>query len=340
LVKIRIASRRRGGFRAARKEGEERLMHVAAPIRCLGVGLLLAIALAAPSASAATATGPPGARASDEIVELLDAPWPDALPPTATPTDVQPRPVPGCRKASVKCATRRIKELNKLLKRLGCDHRAVWVTSANTVWKQVRTALKSNPNSFEDGAWSMWVTFQSANLWMGMYEAHAKGREVPRAWEIAFDAAATRDVTAGQNLLLGMNGHMQLDVPYALAEQGLRWPDGRTRRHDWERFHKVFRDAYDSIVEQIGRRFDPFMQTATPSWHPFDNVAALQMIRTWREITWRNAERLLNAKTEAEREQVSRDIETNAALWAEGIAKFEIPGYRQQRDAYCKAASR
>lgn len=310
--------------------------HAAATFRWLAAGLL-AVALAASPAIAAPQDGSSGGTLSAELVELLDADWPSALPPVPTPTSVQPRPVANCENPGVACADDRIAAISALLERLGCDHRAVWVTSALTVWKQVKKTLETNPDAFEDPAWSIFVTTEGANLWMQMYEDHERGRAVPRAWEIAFDAAANRDITAGQNLLLGINGHMQLDVPYALEEQGLRWPDGRTRKPDWERFHAAFRDAYDSIVEQIGRRFDPAMQTLTPGWHPFDNVFALQLIRVWREGTWRNAERLLNARTEAEREQVSRDIDTNAAVWAEAIARHEIPGYRERRDAYCES---
>jgi hypothetical protein len=53
---------------------------------------------------------------------------------------------------------------------------------------------------------------------------------------------------------------------------------------------------------------------------------------------WRNAERLLAAKTAAERRQVSDSIEQNAAAWASSIAAPQVPpGYRAQRDAYCRA---
>jgi hypothetical protein len=55
---------------------------------------------------------------------------------------------------------------------------------------------------------------------------------------------------------------------------------------------------------------------------------------------WRNAERLLDAKTAAERRQVTQSIEANAATWARLIAaggNGGPPGYRAQRDAYCKA---
>jgi len=60
------------------------------------------------------------------------------------------------------------------------------------------------------------------------------------------------------------------------------------------------------------------------------------MVREWREQVWRNAERLVNAKTKEERDQVAADIQAKAADWARGIATTQFPGSRVTRDAYCK----
>jgi hypothetical protein len=58
-------------------------------------------------------------------------------------------------------------------------------------------------------------------------------------------------------------------------------------------------------------------------------------VRVWRELVWRNAERLLNAKTDAQRQAITSQIQGNAAAWARGIAAVQEPGIRASRDAYC-----
>jgi hypothetical protein len=73
-----------------------------------------------------------------------------------------------------------------------------------------------------------------------------------------------------------------------------------------------------------------------PAIVPADNVAGLEMVREWRELVWRNAERLLTAPTESARQQVANQIEANAAGWARGIALTQVPGIRGSRDAYCE----
>ena len=37
----------------------------------------------------------------------------------------------------------------------------------------------------------------------------------------------------------------------------------------------------------------------------------------------------------AEREAITKQIQTNAALWAQSIAAVQVPGIRASRDAYC-----
>jgi hypothetical protein len=59
-------------------------------------------------------------------------------------------------------------------------------------------------------------------------------------------------------------------------------------------------------------------------------------VRGWRELVWRNAERLVNAQSGAERTQIAMQIEDLAALQAQLIAAVPQPGYRATRDAYCE----
>jgi hypothetical protein len=48
----------------------------------------------------------------------------------------------------------------------------------------------------------------------------------------------------------------------------------------------------------------------------------------------------MNARTPEDRARVQEQIRTNSRLWAEMIASFENPGYRAQRDAYCRSRQR
>jgi Family of unknown function (DUF5995) len=98
----------------------------------------------------------------------------------------------------------------------------------------------------------------------------------------------------------------------------------------------VLNAGYEPVVEAVRARDDPILSLTNSSWHRIDDVAGLEVVRAWRELVWRNAERLVNAGSAAERTQIAEQIELNAALQAQLIALVPQPGYRATRDAYCQ----
>ncbi|MEA2481381.1 MAG: hypothetical protein QOJ07_3303 [Thermoleophilaceae bacterium] len=263
-------------------------------------------------------------------------PWTDVLPPLGSP-DVQPGPVPNCRKASMKCVDNVIGRLRRARNRFGCDHRAVFADTYLLLTRQFKTTVKRNPRFFADQRWVETEDATFANFYTRMLADQRAGRPLPEAWQIAVDTAASGDANAAQDMLLGINAHVQRDMPYVLASVGLRTPDGTTRKPDHEAVNHILADAYEPIVRDIERRYDPVISVTNTRWSPIDDIAGLEAVQGWREGVWRNAERLLNAKTEADRQLVEQSIEQNAANWARMIATPQVPpGYRSSRDAYCR----
>jgi hypothetical protein len=92
------------------------------------------------------------------------------------------------------------------------------------------------------------------------------------------------------------------------------------------------------VVDAIKDHYDSLVGYTNSDLTPLDDVAGLELVRGWREVVWRDAERLVNAKTQVERNQVASQIQAYAAGWAQAIAAANLglpPGYRATRDAYC-----
>ena len=267
-------------------------------------------------------------------------PWPQLLPPLPISSDHQPGPVPHCRRGRMRCIDATLRRMRRLVRRLGCDHRAVFATTYYTLTKVLRRAVRRNPRLFRYRRYLAYEVTHFANYYFRMLRAAERGRPIPRAWRIAIDAAARRDVNGGQDMLLGINGHVQRDMPYVLAELGLVSPSGRSRKPDHDVMNRVLDAAYQPVVDAIRRRYDPIVSTTNASWNPLEDIGGLEMVKTWREGVWRNAERLVNARTDAQRRQVAWSIETNAAEWARMMAAPQTPGYRTRRDAYCRSKLR
>ena len=126
-----------------------------------------------------------------------------------------------------------------------------------------------------------------------------QGRAVPEAWRIAFETAETGEVTAAQDMLLGINAHVQNDMPFVLAALGLRDRAGLARKPDHDLTNDVLASAYEDVVAAVRERYDPGMGLTNPPGVPADDVAGLEIVRQWRENVWRNAERLVNAGSQA-----------------------------------------
>ena len=264
-------------------------------------------------------------------------PWPELLPPAPTSGGGQPGPVPGCDPVSITCLERVVRRIRALRDRLGCDHRAVFATTYLIVTETVLDALRRDPDFFDDRTWLIVQDVIFADYWFRVLAAAEAGRRVPEAWRIAFETAAHGDANAGQDLLLGINAHVQRDQPFVVAEVGLTTPDGRSRKPDHDRFNEILRRSYEPIVREIGRRYDPLVTTTNASSHPGDDVAGLEVVAGWREGVWRHAEQLVAASTPQQRALVAQRIEANAQAWAESMRAPQQPGYRAVRDAYCRA---
>ena len=107
---------------------------------------------------------------------------------------------------------------------------------------------------------------------------------------------------------------LQLDL---LHGRTLRW--AAVEQSAW-RGLRFLDDAFDEVVREVTRRYDPLTGLETQSISPVSDVFGMELVRSWREGVWRNAERLVNAGSAEEREQVAETIKLQASATAGMIA--------------------
>lgn len=261
--------------------------------------------------------------------------WESYLPDMPPLDGPQPHAVPGCRRATIRCIDTEVRKLRRAQKRFGCDHRGVFATTYLELTKVLRRRARQRPSFFRFPKYLYVEDALFADVYFRTLRRADRGEAVPPAWQIAFDTARDGQVNAAQDMLLGINAHVQNDMPFVLAALGLTTRDGRSRKPDHDAVNEVLDEAYAPVVHAVADRFDPFVATTNADWDPLDDIAGLEMVRVWRELVWRNAERLIEARDAGERAQVADQIRQQAALWAQGIAAPQQPGYRATRDAYC-----
>jgi Family of unknown function (DUF5995) len=282
--------------------------------------------------AACVAAATPAASAEDP--PLVN--WPTLLPALAV--GFTPEVFDDCRDGSPECVARTLAEMDRRLADMDarCDHNALFLRNYRLI-TQVYAGLPAD--FFDDPRWLANEDAVFARLYFEARDAWRAGRraDVPEAWRIAFAAADERRVQGAGDLLLGINAHVQRDMPYLLAGLGLVTADGRSRKPDHDRMNGVLNSSYDDVLAQAVEEDDPDLaRYDVPG--TADGFLEVQMVMGWREGVWRNAERLVRARTDAERRLVAQSIEAQAAATARMIeASFPIGGpfTNANRDALC-----
>ncbi|HEX2087412.1 MAG TPA: DUF5995 family protein [Solirubrobacteraceae bacterium] len=290
------------------------------------VSVLLVAVLALAAAPAAPAEDPP----------LVN--WPALLPALAPPFtestfDICPDASPRCLDATLAEMRRRLIEHDA-----ACSDTALFVRNYQLVTRFYQRF--AGTGFFADDAYVAREDAIFAQLYFDAEDAWRRGEHdrVPEAWRIAFEAADRKEVQGAGNLLLGINGHVQRDQPYMIAGLGLVDPQGRSRKPDHDKFNELLNTAYDDVIAQAVEWDDPDLAMYEVPGTQADNLALFQIIASWREGVWRNAERLVRARSDEERRLVAESIERNAAEWARWIReefRYRGPFTRANRDALC-----
>lgn len=234
-----------------------------------------------------------------------------------------------CQEGRPHCAHFVIQEMERRFRHLAkdCDHDAIFSLLYLRTTEKFRDTLSSI--GYGDPASIVRQDALFADYYFRAYDAHHRGEGfVPPAWQIAFAAAGQRRVTAAGNALLGINAHVQRDLPFTLfdLDQG-----GFPVSHADHTLVNNFL-AQVMVDAEIAGRFDPTFDDNN------DPAALLQLLFAWRELAFINYLRLRNAPTAEARAVVAAEIEGFAAAVAAGIVQQTAypPGAdSSSRDAFC-----
>jgi hypothetical protein len=247
-----------------------------------------------------------------------------------------------CRAGSSRCINRTIGEMYRRFNTVVpvCDGNAIFSITYIRVTEDIRQAVSED--FYPHVAWLERQDATFARTYFLAYDNYLAGRIdlVPPAWRIAFDAGRDDTVKGIGNLLLSMNAHINRDFPFILYHSGLADPDGTSRKPQHDSYNPRLRALYKPIIDELTSRFDPSVDDYDVPGTTVDDDAVFQTLVEWRETAWQNAQRLADAKTDAERRQVAQSIEDYAVSQAEAIyaGSAYLPGETTEaRDAQCAA---
>ena len=181
---------------------------------------------------------------------------------------------------------------------------------------------------FEDPAWVADWDVDFAGLYLDALDAHRKNPAAPaRPWRLAFGADPGLKPEA--HVLLGMNAHINFDLPQSLVRvippEDFAVPERMDlRRRDHERIDAVLTarvGAEDAALVRAGGRRTPLDRLLSPA----NRQAARLFLRESRRKVWLNTGALHAARLEGEAAYAIRLADLEAAS-ADRVADLLRPG--------------
>jgi hypothetical protein len=295
--------------------------HAIAIVLAVSVGL--SISVAAPAAAA----DPPFVG------------WAAVLPPLTS--QYEPTSLNDCIAGRPECVVSTIRTMQNRFRPLdvACSHQAVFALAYLRTTQQYLD-FSQTPGALSDPAFVNHEDAAFARMYFGAYDDWAAGRiqRVAPAWRVALSAADNKTVDGMGDLLLGMNAHVNRDLPFVLAGIGLAGPDGSSRKPDHDQINVMLNSVVQPLVREEAARFDPTIAIA-PTPFGVGYTGLMQALVVWREAAWRNAEALVSAPTAAARDMVAAGIELSAETTAKALmsASSYLPALKTTvpRDRYC-----
>jgi hypothetical protein len=198
------------------------------------------------------------------------------------------------------------------------DAKAVFLTCYRMMTSNTLAAIERQ--EFQDPAWVSRLLQRFADYYFLALEAYeGDPAAAPLVWQLAFNTA--RDPQAAgplQNLLLGVNAHINYDLVLTLADllrpewSSLSAAQRAARYADHCRVNAVIAGTIDSVQDQILEPGMPVMAIMDQLLGPLDELLVSRLITQWRETVWHNACRLLEAGTAGEQTPMLQQVEAGA----------------------------
>jgi uncharacterized protein DUF5995 len=195
------------------------------------------------------------------------------------------------------------------------DRRAVFLTLYGVVSTEMRARVAAR--AFGDSDWVHRYAVAFANLYRQALDDYEANRfdAVPKAWRLCFDAAHAGTDLVLQDLLLGINAHVNNDLALALNAVSID-PDRAARYHDHAAVNEVLGAVTQRATARLAALYAPGFASLDECSGHLDEILGAFSLQVARESAWEGAVALANARDGVERALVKGMISSRAALVA------------------------
>ncbi|MRH41698.1 hypothetical protein GH741_03305 [Aquibacillus halophilus] len=181
---------------------------------------------------------------------------------------------------------------------------------------------------FEDSVWMERVLVKFAQYYFDAIDSYEIGKYCSPAWKLAFDQATDRRGFVVQDALLGINAHINSDLPmvlHSILTEDKAWPDARImmrRRQDHERINEVLADLVDLAQDELANHHARFIRPVDFLMGRKDESLSSFILTHCRSSVWYNTELLLDAPDEEQWNFHKKRIENDAYTIALRVTQY------------------
>lgn len=195
------------------------------------------------------------------------------------------------------------------------DRRAIFLTLYGIVSAEMKARIAAG--AFADNAWVGRYAVAFANRYRQALDDYEGGRtaDVPKAWRLSFDAARRGDGLVLQDMLLGINAHVNNDLAIALDSISID-PDRAARYRDHCQVNEVLGSVTERATARLAALYAPGFTSLDECAGNLDEMLSAFSLQVARESAWEGAVALANARDPLERRLVTAMISSRAAVMA------------------------
>ena len=209
------------------------------------------------------------------------------------------------------------------------DYRAIFLRSYYIITLNVRAAAyPADPRRrvFFDPAWIASLAGKFSSLYFQSLTTFQRDPAAERAWKMAHRMAESRESTVVQDLLLGLNAHINYDLAYGIYLNLKEHGDDQNhlllprRKFDHDQVNNILMASIPQITKTLARDYGGKIRFLDVALHQMDDFLAGTGLRYYRERVWWNAVSYLTTRDPEEIGLVHAKLNDESGALADKIA--------------------
>ena len=206
----------------------------------------------------------------------------------------------------------------------GADRRAIFLNCYMLMTQNVLKAVEAR--EFNDPEWVLTLVHRFADYYFdGLTTFKLNEASTSAVWRFTHHAADAPQTMVLQNLLLGVNAHINYDLVLTLVDllepewKQLSAEQCQQRHSDYCQVNEIISHTIDIVQDDVVERYSPIMDLVDKMLGTADEWLISRLITNWRDEVWDRAVGMMGTADAEERRMLADQIEAITLKRADAI---------------------